>query len=475
MEKIPSKHLDNAAFNVYRNGDNKLTRGKLSSQKEPLVEYIVEDVSAVKKKVNITVDPKEVDAAIMAAVALYRTSVQIDGFRKGKVPASVIEKRFQEKLYQEAKQDLVNVHINQIMQDLEITPLSGIDFDGKDIARGEKFEYSINFEVLPSFDLPNYEGIEVVQEKAVVKPEEVDEFIERIRKDRAKLEPAVGKGPAVDGQVVEIDFATFEDGVALEGISAQNFQMNLGEGQALEAFEDLVKSTALGETKEGEVKFPDDFLAPDLAGKTVTMKVTVHAIKDRKLPELNDELAKTMGQESMEKLREAFVDSYTRSRTNLHKGATQKQLVDIVLKMVDFELPESLLENHVRSLVAERKSRVEAQGKSIESLGKNLDQLMADARPEAEEITRAQVLLMSIAKKEGLETQEQEVDMAIYQMAQRSGQDFKQLKDEYVNTGAIFTLRDRILADKAMEVMYTKAKITEIDGPAPVETKKKKK
>ncbi len=435
------------------------------------MEYKIEDISTVKKKVNVTVDPKEVDAAIMASVALYRTSVQIDGFRKGKVPTSVIEKRFQEKIYQEAKQDLVNVHINQIMQDLEVTPLSGIDFDGKDIERDATYEYSISFEVLPTFDLPNYEGIEVVQEKAQVSPAEVDEFIERIRKERAELVVAEGNGPAVDGQVVEIDFQAFENDQPIEGISAQNFQMNLGEGQALEDFENLVKSISLGETKEGEVSFPKDFLAPDLAGKTITMKVSVHAIKERKLPEVNDELAKGMGQESVEKLREAFVETYTRSRTSLHKGAAQKQLVDTVLKMVEFELPESLLDNHTRSLVAERKARVESQGRNIESLGKKLPELMDEARPEAESITRAQVLLMSIAKKEGLEVQEQEVDMAIYQMAQRSGQDFKQLKDEYVNTGAIFTLRDRILADKAMEVMYTKAKVTEVDGPAEADKK----
>ncbi len=428
------------------------------------MEYKVEDISAVKKKVNITVDPKEIDAAVMASVALYRTSVQIDGFRKGKVPASVIEKRFQETIYKEAKQDLVNVHINQIMQDLEVTPLSGIDFDGKDLVRGEVYEYSISFEVLPSFDLPNYEGIEVLQEKAQVSPEEVDEFIERIRKEKAELVVTEGNGPAVDGQTVEIDFQAFENGQPIEGISAQNFQMNLGEGQALEDFESLVKTISLGETKEGEVKFPEDFLAPDLAGKTIVMKVSVHAIKERKLPEINDELAKGMGQESVEKLREAFVETYTRSRASLHKGAAQKQLVDTVLKMVEFELPESLVENHTRSLVAERKARVESQGRNIESLGKKLPELMDEARPEAENITRAQVLLMSIAKKEGLEVQEQEVDMAIYHMAQRSGQDFKQLKDEYVNTGAIFTLRDRILADKAMEVMYTKAKVTEVDG-----------
>ncbi len=428
------------------------------------MEYTVEDLSPVKKQVNVTVDAKEVEAAIMGAVALYRTSVQIDGFRKGKVPASVIEKRFREKIYAEAKQDLVNVHINKIVTELNASPVSGIDFDGKDLVRDEDFVYSISFEVLPTFEIPMYEGIEVNQEKAVVKDEEVEEFIERLRKDRAELVVAEGNGPAVDGQVADIDFAAYEDGIALEGISAQNFQMNLGEGQALESFEELVKSTALGETKEGDVSFPEDFLASDLAGKTITMKVTVHAIKERKLPELNEEFAKAMGQESIESLRQAFIDSYVRSRTNLHKGTAQKEMLDKLLKMVDFELPESMVDTHLRSMVAEEQSKAERQGRSLESMGKSVEKLYEEHRKEAEDITRAQVFLMSVAKKEGLEVQDQEVDMAIYQMAQRSGQDFKQLKDDYVNSGSVFILRDRMLADKAMEAIYTKAKVNEVES-----------
>ncbi len=428
------------------------------------MEYTVEDLSPVKKQVNVTVDAKEVEAAIMGAVALYRTSVQIDGFRKGKVPASVIEKRFREKIYAEAKQDLVNVHINKIVTELNASPVSGIDFDGKDLVRDEDFVYSISFEVLPTFEIPMYEGIEVNQEKAVVKDEEVEEFIERLRKDRAELVVAEGNGPAVDGQVADIDFAAYEDGIALEGISAQNFQMNLGEGQALESFENLVKSTALGETKEGDVSFPEDFLASDLAGKTISMKVTVHSIKERKLPELNEEFAKTMGQESMESLRQAFIDSYVRSRTNLHKGTAQKEILDKLLKMVEFELPEAMVDTHVRSMVADKQAKAESQGRSIESMGKSIEELTAEFRKEAEDITRAQVFLMSVAKKESLEVQDQEVDMAIYQMAQRSGQDFKQLKDDYVNSGSIFILRDRMLADKAMEAIYAKAKVSEVES-----------
>ena len=430
------------------------------------MEYTVEDLSPVKKKVHITVDPKEVEAGIMAAVALYRTTVKLDGFRKGKVPASVIESRFRDKIYEEAKQDLVNVHINEVVQSLSLTPVSSIDFEGEGLERDKPYVYSISFEVLPTFDLPAYEGIEVEQEKAEVKEGEVDEVIGRILKDRAELVPAEGNGPAVDGQTVELDFAAFENGVALDGIAAQNFQLGLGERQALEAFEDLVKTIPAGETKEGDVTFPEDFLAPDLAGKTVTMKITVHAIKDRKSPELTDDLAKTVGYDSVDKLRAAIADSYTKSRSNLHKGTAQKQLLDKLLKMVDFPLPESIVENHLRSMVSDYRHRLERQGKSLESAGKSLEEVTAEVRPEAESIARAQVFLLSVAAKEALEVQEQEVDMAIYQMCQRSGDDFKQVKDAYVRSGSIFTLRDRLLADKAMESIYTKAKVTEVEPKA---------
>lgn len=430
------------------------------------MEYAVEDLSPVKKKVHITVEAKEVEAAIMAAVAVYRTSVKLDGFRKGKVPSSVVESRFRDKIYEEAKQDLVNVHINEVVQALGVAPVSGIDFDGRELVRDAAYTYSISFEVLPVFDLPPYEGLEVEQEKAVVKEEEVNEVVDRILRERAELIAAEGNGPAVDGQIVELDFAAFENGQALEGVSAQNFQLVVGERQTLEDFEALVKTAALGEEKEGEVTFPEDFIAPDLAGKTVTMRLKVHAIKERKLPVLDDEFAKSLGIESADKLRESVVDSYVRSRASLHKGAAQKELLDRLLKMADFPLPESMLENHVRGIVQDLRARIERQGRSLESLGKTMEELAADARPEAESTCRAQVFLLAVARKEGLEVPERDVDMAIFQMAQRNGDDFKQVKDAYVRSGAIFALRDRLLADKAMEAIYAKAQVTEVEPAA---------
>jgi FKBP-type peptidyl-prolyl cis-trans isomerase (trigger factor) len=160
------------------------------------VEYSAEDISPVRKKVVITTEPQEVEAAIMGAVALYKTSVQVDGFRKGKVPASVIEQRFRDKIYEEARQDLINVHINDVMQKLDVSPLSGLDVDTPDtFDRGKGFSYTIEFEVLPTFDLPPYEGMDVEQEKVVLDEKEVQDVLDRILRDRAELVPVDGAGP----------------------------------------------------------------------------------------------------------------------------------------------------------------------------------------------------------------------------------------------------------------------------------------
>ena len=425
------------------------------------MEYVVEDISPVKKKINVSLDSPEVDAAISASVAMYRRSVQLDGFRKGKAPASVVEKRFRDRIYREAKEDLINVHINEVLQAGGFTPVSGIELDGGELTRGEALQYSFSFEILPDFELPDYEGMELEQEKAVVEPEEVQQVLERIRRDKSTLHPVDGSGPPVDGQTAVISFEGFEDGTPLEGIKAQNFELALGERQALEDFEALVKTIPLGEEKEGDISFPADFINPGLAGKTVRMRICVHAVKERRLPELDQALAKSMGFEDVEGLRTGIAESYRKSRESLHRAAAQKTLLDTLLTKVDFTLPQSMLDLNVKHLLTDMQGRLERQGKNLASLGKKYEELRAEVLPEAERLTRAQVFLLRVARKEKLETSEQEIDNHLYQAAMRSGEDFHALKDAYVKSGMIFHLRDRLLADKAMEAMYAKVTIRE--------------
>jgi len=183
---------------------------------------------------------------------------------------------------------------------------------------------------------------------------------------------------------------------------------------------------------------------------------------------LDADFAKSLGKDSVDALRAAITESYTQSRARLSKSAAQKSLLDSMLKMVTFELPPSLVETQMRTLMGDMASRLERQGRSLQALGKSMEELRKELQPQAEELTRAEVLLLSIAKKEGLEVSETEVSTQLYRFALESGEDFKALREEYERSGMIFVLRDRLLADKAMDLVYERAKVTEVEPkPAP--------
>ncbi len=429
------------------------------------MEYRVEDLSPVKKKVVITTEPQEVDAAIMGTVAVYKTSVRIDGFRKGKVPASLVEQRLHDKIYAEAQQDLINVHINDIMQKLGVVPLGKVTIDADDaFERSKNYTYSIEFEVLPSFQLPPYEGMEVEQEKVVVDEQDEQRLLDHILRSHAKIVPVEGNAPARDGQIANIGFAAYEDGKLLEDFKVENFNLALGEHQALEAFENLVKTIPNGGEGEGEITFPQDFITEALAGKTVLMKIKVYAVKEYKLPELTDAFAKTLGKESVAALRSTIHDSCAKTLFDLHKSAAQKKLLDRMLKMVDYELPTSMVETAMNSLLVDQAARLERQGRSLAALGKNIEEIRDAVRSKAEAMARSQVLLLSIAKKEGLDVSETEVSSELYRMCLANGDDFKKVRERSERNGYMFVLRDRLLADKAMDLVYAKAKVTEVES-----------
>ena len=194
------------------------------------MEYKVEELSSVKRKVNVQVPVEEVNAAIAATIALYRNDADIKGFRKGKVPSSIIEGRFKKQIYNEATTDLINLHINEILSEMKLAPLSRIDVDAKELVKGQEFNYSFSFEVAPEFEMPEYKGLEVEEEEVEVNKEEVEAVIERLRKRLAKFIVIEEDRHPEEGDAVVIDFEAFKDGKPIEGVKAQNFQMTLGEG-----------------------------------------------------------------------------------------------------------------------------------------------------------------------------------------------------------------------------------------------------
>ncbi len=433
------------------------------------MEYTVEDLSPVEKKVSVSVPVEEVNAALAATTAIYGRTTQIKGFRKGKVPMQVVEGKFKRQILAEATQDMVNYQLNEIMTELKLAPLSGIKVDNAgEIAKGEPYSYVFTFEVPPAIDLPEYRGRKVEQEAVTIDEKEIDQVVDRIRGNLAEIRDVEEKRKAQDGDIAVIDFAAIGDVKAFEGLRSQNFQLELGKGQALESFEALVKTLAPGEQGKGEITFPDDFLNTELAGKSVEMHIHMRGLKEKVLPEADDALAKKAGgYESYQALRDAISSSYAASRQTLNRSVAEKKLLDSIIEGMEIPLPPSLVERTIENLCGEHVSRLERKGKSLESTGKTMEQLKAEYLPTAEQAARVQVFLMAVAAKEGITVSPQEVEAEIRKVAAQSGQEYEMIKQYYEHTGMHVLVKDRILADKAMELIYEAAEVVEVPAAKP--------
>lgn len=431
------------------------------------MEYKVEELSPSRRAIKVDVPAEEVNASLSATVALYRRGADIKGFRKGKVPSSVVEARFRKQIYGEATSDLINYHINEIMGELGLSPLSRIDVDAREMERDEDFSYSFSFEIAPKFDLPEYKGLPVEEEEVTVDPEQVQGVIDRIRRSMAKTLIVKEERPVASGDIAVIDFQAFQDGKPMDGIVANKFELPLGEGNSLAEFEDIVIGMTPGQTTERGLTFPKDFINDKLAGQTVDMRVTLHAIKVRELPEVNDEFAELAGNySSVREMEEAIEKSYLATRKQLVKGDAQKKLLDQIKAAVDFELPGSVLEEQIDSQIMELQGKLERQGKSLDSLGLSRDELRAQERPVAEEVVKSSLVLLAIANAEGLTVEPQEVDLVLQKMAASTGQDFHSIKDYYEQHNLMIPLKDRVLADKAMDIIYSSAQVSTVPSRA---------
>ncbi|MFO7595233.1 MAG: trigger factor [Desulfocurvibacter africanus] len=426
------------------------------------MEYKVEEISPVERKIQVSVPAEEATSAILATTALYRRDADVKGFRKGKVPTDMVEARYRKQIFDEATTDLINLHINQILTELKLVPMSGLKVDAGQIVKGEDFSYSVSFEVAPRLDLPEYKGRKIEQESVEVKDDEVQAVVERIRESLAEVAEVEEPREAKDGDVVTVSFAALAGG-EFEGLKADNFQLELGKGQALEGFEQLIIGLKPDEQRTGMISFPADFINEKLAGKSTEVRVHLHSIKEKRLPEMTDELAKKAGNfEGVDKMREAIVESYTKSRTQLNKSVAQNKLIDQLMEGMEIPLPPSLVEKNIGYMVSERRERLERRGKSLESLGKSMEELQAEFKPEAEKMARTQVFLLAVATAEGLTVDPQEVEAVIRQAAAQSGQEFENLREYHERTGLIHDIKDRILADKASELIYETAVVTEV-------------
>lgn len=398
---------------------------------------------------QVEVDADKVASALDKAFKKIVGRVNVPGFRKGKVPRALFEKKFGvESLYQDALDILLPEAYVQAVEQTGITPVDRPDVDVEKFAKGEPMIFKATVTVKPEVQLGEYKGLEVEVQDVQVADEEIDAELKRLQERHAEL-VIVDEGVAENGDIVVIDFEGFVDGEAFEGGKAEKYSLELGSGSFIPGFEDQVVGMSKDEEKDVNVTFPEDYQADNLKGKPAVFKVKLHDIKRKSLPELDDEFAKDVSE--FDTLDEYKEDLKKKLQENKEKEAQAKKEADVVAKAAEnaeLEVPAAMVETELNAMIKDFERRILAQGLTLEMYyqftGQNEGVLRDQMREDAGKRVRNNLVLEAIAAAENIEASDEDVEKEIERVAEQFGKSVEEVRSIFEANGTIADMKEEL-------------------------------
>ncbi|WP_223591102.1 trigger factor [Neobacillus bataviensis] len=372
---------------------------------------------------TVEVSAEQVSKGLDEAFQKVVKQVNVPGFRKGKMPRGMFEKRFGvESLYQDALDILLPEAYGNAIDETGIEPIDRPDIDIEQMEKGKDLIFKATVQVKPEVTLGEYKGLEVEELDTNVTDEDVQKELETLQNRHAEL--VVKEDTAAEnGDTVVIDFEGFVDGEAFEGGKAENHSLELGSGSFIPGFEEQLVGVKAGESKDVEVTFPEEYHAAELAGKPATFKVTVHEIKGKELPVLDDEFAKDVDDEveTLDALKEKIKTRLEDSKKHEAEHNLRDTLVEKAAENAQVEVPEVMVSNEVNRMLQEFEQRLQMQGMNLELYfqfsGQDENALREQMKEEAATRVKVNLTLEAIAKAENLEATDEDVNAELDKMA----------------------------------------------------------
>ncbi len=424
-----------------------------------------EKIEDNKVKLEVEVAAPEVDTALANAYRKVVKKVSLPGFRKGKVPRKVLESHFgPEVLHEDALEELVPPAYEQALEEAGIDPINQPDFELIQVEEGKPLLFNAVVEVLPEVELGEYRGLEAEQEEVEVDDIQVDHHLYMLREQNARLVPREDE-PAKDGDHVTIDFKGFVDGEPFEGGEAEDYSLELGSQSFVPGFEEQLVGVKPGEEKEVVVNFPEDYRNEDLAGKEATFQVKMKQIKEKQLPELDDDFVKEVSEfETLDEMKADLKEKMLKNAEEQSKTKLEEALIEKVSDNSEVKLPEVLVERQVDRMMSDMENYLRQQGLGLDQFlelsGKTREELREQNRPEAEKRTKANLVLDAIAKKEGFTVDDSELDERIAEIAETYNDQPERVKDIFEKQGRLPSLREEMRIRKAVDLLVENASIT---------------
>jgi trigger factor len=415
-----------------------------------------------KREIELEIPAENVTKATEKAARDIARVARIPGFRPGKAPVTLIRRRFAEDIQGEVLQSLVPEYLEKALDEKKMIPVTRPEVDKVEFKEGEPLKFRAVFEVLPEFELGDYKNISVEVDRVESGEAQVDRAIEEMRDRAATFVPVEGR-PAKDGDFVLMKLHGVPVGEG-EPVEADNIMCHVGAEETLESFTENLREASAGETKKFRTEYPADYPDEKLKGKTYDYSVEVQAIKEKKLPEVNDEFAKEVageaaGVSNLAEMRKKILENLEASKEQQQSGQAKDRILEDLVKKHDFPVPEALVE-HQMDIRLERAVRtLTAQGVDPRTVNVDWMAMRKGQQDRAVNDVKAELLLDRIASAEKIDATDEDVDKELALLAENSGESATTLRARLTKQGSLDRMKSKLRSDKTIDWLYRNARI----------------
>ena len=422
----------------------------------------VEKLEKNMAKLTIEVDAEEFSRAVENAYQKNKGKISVPGFRKGKVPRKMIEQMYGKGVfYEDAANEIIPDAYEKAVEECEETIVSSPKIDVTQIEEGKPFIFTAEVALKPEVTLGAYKGIEVEKVDTTVTDEEIEEDLQQQRENNARTVSVEGRS-VQNGDIAVIDYEGFVDGVAFEGGKGENHNLTIGSHSFIDTFEEQLIGKNAGESCEVHVTFPEEYHAKELAGKPAVFQVTVKEIKEKQLPELNDEFAGEVSEfETLAEYKDDIRKKLTEKKEEDAKAKKEDDVIQAIIDGAQMDIPEAMVETQQRQLVDDFAQRLQMQGLSMDQYfqftGMTYDKMMEQVKPQAESRIQSRLVLEAVAAAENIAASEEEYDAEIERMAKMYQLEADKVKEMMGEQGRKQIMED-LAVRKAVEFVVGESK-----------------
>jgi len=428
--------------------------------------FSVEDQSAVKKKLTIEVPQEDVTRELDNAYKELKKNAKVKGFRPGKTPRSVLERLYGKDVRVDVSSRLIQDSFIEVLKESEMNVVGMPDIDPPELKAGEAFTFVATVEVNPELENYKIDGFQLKKTLYRATDEEVDAQLQMLRNNLARMVPIEEDRPVADGDYVVVDYEGLKDGKPFaETQRTENFSMKIGDGMIHPDIDAGLTGLKAGESAEVSVQFADDYFNEKLAGLAITFLIDLKEIREQHLPEIDDEMAKRLGQfESLDDLKAKINENLAMGYTKRQEQELNEQVFTALLDQQEFEVPESMVAHELENIVAEAKQKFAYHNTSMEELGLDDEQLNTNYRETAVNQVRRHMILGKIISQESLAISDEELENGYQEMADSFNQPVDVIKQFYAqNPERIDVFKHALLEKQAIKLIMDKSSIEEVE------------